>query len=53
MYRPFVGIFQQFWGKAMGPDYLWDKHIPENENTQRIKIKNFYKFGFFKIFKIF
>ena len=31
MDRPFVGIFQQFWGKAMGPDYyLWDEHIPEN-----------------------
>ena len=27
----------------MGPDYLWD--IPENENAQRIKIKNFYRFG--------
>ena len=40
---PFVGIFQQFLGKAMGPDYLWDEHIPENQNTQRINIKNFYK----------
>ena len=50
---PFVGIFNIFEGKAIGPDYLWDKHIPENENTQRIKTKNFYNFGFFKISKNF
>ena len=42
---PFAGIFNIFEGKEIGPDYLWDEHIPENENTPRIKIKNFYKFG--------
>ena len=44
-----MGVFWVFFnslgGKAMGPDNVWDKNIPENENTQRIKIKNFYKFG--------